>query len=289
MLQHDDANQDDEFIYKYYIEKLDEQENNENYDENENQNENHKNNELESSFNTFIEKSNKIRIEIDGEQKFHIKNQELKTNFISKNEILHKGKLPKKQNILGRKTKNSNEKGKHTKYSEDNIIRKIKACVLNIVYIFLNNILYKMYRDDLGKGIFKKEFKKLNQKQIINDKDNKKFLYRTLKDIFSEDISTKFSCYRNDHNKRLIEFLLNENNYEIRTKFNNIFSLTFFDLLRHLRRDINIPELEGIGSLDELYEKFEDDEDYSSLIHYYIVNFEKTIMMKKNRNRSKHK
>jgi hypothetical protein len=287
MLQHDDGNEDDEFIYKYYIGKLDEQENNENYDENEN--ENHKNYDLESSLKTFIEKSNKIRIEIDEEQKFCVRNQELKTNFISKNEALHKGKSQKKLNVLGRKTKNSNEKGKHTKYSEDNIIRKIKACVLNIVYIFLNNILYKMYRGDLGKGIFKKEFKKLNQKQIINGKDNKKFLYRTLKDIFSEDISTKFSCYRNDHNKRLIEFLLNENNYEIRTKFNRIFSLTFFDLLRHLRNDINIPELEGIGSLNELYEKFEDDEDYSSLIHYYIVNFEKTIMMKKNRNRSKHK
>ena len=282
MLQINEYDNDDEYIYQY-IEKLYENENKENYEGNEK----YENIILETPIDIIKEKKNIIKI--DKEPQPLYRKQEAKTNYISHMELFPKKSSSKKQKNLGRKKKYSNEKGKHTKYCEDNIIRKIKAGVLNIIYIFINNYIYKLYRGDLGQSIFKKELKRVNQKQIIEDKHNKEFINKTLKDIFSEDISSKYSSFQRDHNKKLIEFLLNENNFEIRVKFNKIFSLTFFDCLKHLRKNKYIEELEGLASLDKLYEKFSGDEEYASLFHYYIINFEKIIMAKKNRNRKSYR
>ena len=56
--------------------------------------------------------------------------------------------------LLGRKTKNSGETGKHNKYSEDNMIRKIKV----------------LFRDDLLDFINNKIKKHLHLSEIINNK-----------------------------------------------------------------------------------------------------------------------
>ena len=50
--------------------------------------------------------------------------------------------------LLGRKKKNSTQEGKHTKYSEDNVIRKIKASVISslkdlLIQLFLMLIIRK--------------------------------------------------------------------------------------------------------------------------------------------------
>lgn len=276
--------EEEEDRYSFFLEKLKENENDELFGQ--------KSEEEDLLSNTIKDKKNIIKIEIDKEQHHipNIQSKEPNTNYISQKEMLTQNKaqnanIPKKNNSLGRKKKNSNEKSNHTKYSEDNIIRKIKSSVLNIIYIFLNASIYYSYNGNLGRGILKKELKKNNQKQIVNLKNNKEFLNKNLGDIFSEDISSKFTCYQKDHNRKLIQSLLNADNYEIRVKFKILFSFTFLDCLNHLRKKIYYPELEGLGSLDNLYDKFKDDEEYLELFKYYIYNMEKIVMSKKNRNR----
>lgn len=188
-----------------------------------------------------------------------------------------------KKNHLGRKTKSSKEEGKHNKYSEDNIIRKIKSLVIAIISAFLNEIIAKIYNNNIGKGIFKKELLKMNQNQIIDLKSDKEFINKKLKDIFSNDISTKYTCYNPEHNKLLIEELLNENDFEKRQIFDIIFSISFLECIKHIRGEINIIELDGIETLDKICEKYEDDKDYVKLFRYYFLNFESIIMRKRNK------
>lgn len=62
---------------------------------------------------------------------------------------------------------------------------------------------------------------KINQSQVVNSnvKFNQQFLYKKLKDIFSEDVSAKCTRYNKDHNKKLINSLLNEKD-KIKKKYN---------------------------------------------------------------------
>ena len=210
-----------------------------------------------------------------------------KADLDIKNEIIDNDKKQtnwsSKKNHLGRKTKSSNEDGKHNKYSEDNIIRKIKSLVIAIISAFLNEIIAKIYNNNIGKGIFKKELLKMNQNQIIDLKSDKEFINKKLKDIFSNDISTKYTCYNPEHNKLLIEELLNENDFEKRQIFDIIFSISFLECIKHIRGEINIIELDGIETLDKICEKYEDDKDYVKLFRYYFLNFESIIMRKRNK------
>ena len=236
------------------------------------------------------------KIELDFEPK-----HELPTNFNSKNEnlIQHDINLRSdntqenqieevKDNLQavkkpGRKSKNSNEKGIHNKYSQDNIIRKIKCTLLNYIFIFINNTIKNIYDNKIGEGILKKQLKKMNQNQIIDTSGNKIFLYKNLQEIFSEDLSTKYTCYKFNHNRKLIENLLNEKDKEKKIKFEKLFSLTFFDCLMHFRKSQYFEELEGLELLDDAVHKFENDDEYIQLFEYYVNHFEETINKKRTR------
>ena len=206
-----------------------------------------------------------------------------------KSESCSEESIHKKKKILGRKKKNSNEKGIHTKYSEDNIIRKIKSTILSFVIQFINTTIYSVYNGKIGKGKYMKELKKNNKAQINDTNGNKIFLHKNLGDIFSEDISTKYCNFANDHNKKLIKKLLSEKEGEKRILFEKLFSLTFLDCLSHIRGSKYYPELEGIETLDDILQKFEEDADYYDLFKYYIFNFEKIVMNKKTRISRKNK
>ena len=192
-----------------------------------------------------------------------------------------------KKCFLGRKKKNSNEIGKHSKYCQDNIIKKIKSFLLYFLKIFINSLIYKIYNGDIGKGIFIKELKIINQRQIIYSKNDKEFIYKTLKDIFSDNISKKYTNYLPQHNKYLIEKLLNEEDYEKRVIFQKLFSLTFLDCLMHFRGDKQLIQLDGLKTIDDINKDFEDDLEYLELFKYYVIHFEEIIMKKRKRNTKK--
>ena len=177
--------------------------------------------------------------------------------------------------LIGNKRKRKKNSGKHDKYSDDNIRRTCKHIILNNLLDFINNKIKKKYNNNIGSG---KDIKKLfimNQKQKCNStsKFNKEFLNKSLKDIFSENISKKFKRPL-DHNKNLIIRLMNEEYEKKRIYFNNLFNLTFFECLKHLRGSNTISELEGLSGLDEILKKYENDKDYLNSLKFYLLNFE---------------
>jgi 5'-deoxynucleotidase YfbR-like HD superfamily hydrolase len=130
----------------------------------------------------------------------------------------------------------------------------------------------------------------MKQNQPIKSRANynKEFLNKTLKEIFSENISTKYTRYSPSHNKDLIEFLVNEKDETKKTIFNKIFILTFLDCLKHFRGSALYDELQGMDQLNKYLKEtknVEGDEEYCTIFNYFINNFESIIMEKKPRNR----
>ena len=187
---------------------------------------------------------------------------------------------PKK---LGRKKKIDKENRKHNKYCEDNIIKKIKGISVSSLSSHINSRIKKIYNGNIGKGVLRKELLKMNQNQIIDLKSDKEFINKTLKDIFSNDISTKYTSFKSDHNRIIIERLLNENDVNKRIIFEKLFSLTFLECIMHMRGTNHYDELEGLESLDDICKKFEDDNDYIELFKYNFLNLELIIQKKKSR------
>ena len=176
----------------------------------------------------------------------------------------------------GRKTKNSNRINCiHNKFSDDNLIRRIKATVINALFVYINKILKIIYNNSAGK---EKELLKHNQYQVINSKAdyNRDFLRKSLKNIFSVDISSKFKNYDTNHNKNIINGLLNEKDERKRLIFKKLFNLTFLDCIEHIRNTKFIIELQGLTPLEEMCKSF-DDINYREKFKYYIFNLETII------------
>ena len=193
---------------------------------------------------------------------------------------------------LGRKKKSYEGLGEHNKFSDDNIIRKCKHVILDSVFVFINEKI-KLFYSDMSKRALKERtlFKlKQNQSRSSMVNYNKMFLNKTLKSIFSENISTKYSRYSPSHNKEIIELLINEKDENKRNTFNIIFNLTFFDCLKHFRGSEIVEELNGLNQLEDYLNGikiFNNYDEYCNLFKFFINNFEKIIMEKKGRIRRK--
>ena len=190
--------------------------------------------------------------------------------------------------LLGRKKKSSNELGEHNKFSDDNLSRKCKHVIIDNLISLINNLIKKYYDDNDDKN----QLLKINQRQIIISKVdyNKNFLKKQLKDILSDKISSKYKKYISEHNKNLIQRLLNEKDEEKRTLFIKIFNLTFLDCLNHFIGKVKIKELEGLIGVDEVIEQIKeekDNEDYKIQFKNFIFNYERILNEKKVRNRGK--
>ena len=96
--------------------------------------------------------------------------------------------------------------GKHNKFTEDNIIRKIKASFIEKSRNYINH----EYNLCMNKHKFKKIKKFLqrispSEHRKISKEENIKWFKSKLKDIFSADLSTKCSLYNLDYNKEQID------------------------------------------------------------------------------------
>ena len=208
--------------------------------------------------------------------------------FSRNSEIKNNPKKIKKK--CGRKTTKNNEHRKeHNKYSSDNLIRKCKHIVLKSVKKFLNRQLKILYKGNIGNGIFKKQFQTIKQTQKSNAKVdfNKNFIYKTIGEIFSENISSRITNLRIDHNKLLIHNLINENNEYIKNYFNKIFNLQFIEVVDHFIGKKHIDILNGLECYedfrDNVVEQYDDKEFYSITLKYYLNNFKDLVFIKKGR------
>ena len=121
------------------------------------------------------------------------------------------------------KTENIFEK---IKYAPKDIC-KAKRLIFLILQSYANYLISKVYKGNVGSGIFEKKIKKIKPSlfQCISVDYNNQLLNMTLAEIFSEDLNKRFNCSKN-HNKKLIEKLLNEEDEEKRKKFSDFFNLT---------------------------------------------------------------
>ena len=205
-----------------------------------------------------------------------------------------------KKNKCGRKRKGEkydNYNDEHDKFSDDNARRKVKRIIFTHLLAYINKQIKIKYNGEIGKGIFKKELYILNQAQISNSSVNfnKELLKKTLYDIFSDKISKRITNYPEDHNKVIIEELINEKDKEKRIYFQNLFNLTFSDCLEYLTGDKHFEQLNGLELFSEFKEikqdylnKYDDGEEYVKLLKYYLKEF-KNIINKKNPRKSSKK
>ena len=89
------------------------------------------------------------------------------------------------------------------KFSNDNIIRKCKNLVLTYSLEFLNYQLRKIYSQNIVNGIHIKQLLDINQEQKTNNSLNymRNFLNKSLKEIFSVKISSKYTSFFPNHNE----------------------------------------------------------------------------------------
>lgn len=186
---------------------------------------------------------------------------------------------------LGRKRKNDSTKGRHNKYSSDNIVRKCKHLVLNSLMEFINKKIKNMYNDKIGNNIFKKQLLTLNKEQKSDAKiqSNKQFLNKPIGDIFSVNISKRYTNYIPQHNKILIEGLKKEENENKKEYFNKLFNLTFLECLNHFMEIKKNELLEGMKCFHQIEKKLKDENDYIGILDFYLENYEKITMRKKSR------
>ena len=250
---------------------------------------------ISNSFNNIINLDNST---IDKYSKTNTENNNSNQNLFEINKDFYSednSSIKINKNVkLGRKKKCEKKKRKHNKFSDDNLRRKIKHIILEPTFIFINKKIKKLYNNNIGNGYFIKKLLKSNkiQKSNAKIKYNQEFLYKTLGEIFSDNISKKYTNYNIQHNKLLIEGLINENDLEKRIYFQKLFSLTFLQCLKHFRGEVSIKELEGMTLFNEIKNELntdddDDGEDYKRTLETYINNYEIIIKQKKPRKSNK--
>ena len=254
----------------------------------------------EDNFSDFLYEKNETNSKINENTTQYISKEKNTENVLkednsvedfSRNSEIRNNAKKKIKKKCGRKTTNSNKKGnEHNKYSSDNLIRKCKHIVLKSVKNFLNRQLEILYKGNIGNGIFKKQFQTIKQTQKSNAKVdfNKNFIYKTIGEIFSENISSRITNLRIEHNKLLIHNLINENDDEyIKNYFNKIFNLQFIEVVDHFIGKKHIDILNGLECYedfrDNVVEQYDDKEFYSITLKYYLNNFKDLVFIKKGR------
>ena len=225
--------------------------------------------------------------------KLNHNNTKDKNNLNGNKESKKRGRKRKRSDINESDKKEKNKISNiHDRYSDDNMRKKCKNIILKFALEFLNKKIKEQYDGNIGKGKFRKELKILNQDEKVNSTVNieKSFLTKTLKDIFSENISARLSNFPKSHNKILIESLIEEKDEEKKQYFIKLFNITFLDCLKYFRgEETGIGELEGFKTISSIKETLieEQGEEYFDLFMYYMKNFKDIIESKKARKKKK--
>ena len=183
----------------------------------------------------------------DKETKLQINSSDICNNIVSTNNsffINQKNKFfninkQSKTSKLGRKSKRENSYGKHTKFGDDNIIRRIKVKFIDSSLNYINE-QFKNKKLKLLKIVG-------NQAKETNKKKNLLWLKKTMKEVFYEDISKKTYNSNKNYNRELIDKIYFENDEK---KVIKLLNLTVNDFLKFLYcSDIKI---KGMNQLDEV-------------------------------------
>ena len=201
----------------------------------------------------------------------------LELNYNKKKEkIFNVTKDSKKKKKLGRKRKNE-KPGKHSKFSPDNITRKLKTKFFEALLIFINSNIIKYTKY----SILLKLEKEFNTNTSV--KFNQNLLKQTLRTIFSNNIGKKYidKCDEN-FNKEIIDNIYNEK----KTKVTDILDMTFLQCLEQFRGTRHYKQLEGLEKtyqnvIKSLKENEENNEEYIQHFEELVKTFEHYYNKKK--------
>ena len=202
----------------------------------------------------------------------------------------------------GRKGKENNQKEIHDKRCLDNIIKKVKVFIFKCALLFLNKIINENFK-------YKIELMKLDYKFVnrIEKEQDLKILNMRLKDLFSNDISPKYTHkFPKDYNKTIIERILKDADDIILFAFNMTLRdwLDIFTLKKSVKDIINvynnknndcqnlIEKIEqSLIGFDKIVNKIKEnnDEDYMALFIFCLYNYERWFYLKKRKTIKKEK
>ena len=209
------------------------------------------------------------------------------------------------KNKMGRKKKDDINKGIHTKYSADNIIRKIKSNFFS----FIHNLLNKSLKD---KGM---KFLKLNSKlnEGLKRDYNLDLLNRTIRDIYEKSkITSKLRKQAESNpnkNREIISKIYEENVEEQTIKILNLTYLELFKIFRSKivsldleleikKSEISLLNTEEFNDIHKFFEKIVNEEmknnesqekidNYIKQIEELCIGYENWFFNKKGRERKK--
>ena len=233
-------------------------------------------NPLNDNNGSFNETQNQDLSKINDEDIF--KDNKINLLFDTKTEYINNGEENSFTHNFEQKTEFKTIKNK------DNKIREIRIMIINNLLLnYLNNQIFIKYDKNIGYDIFAKKLMKIEPSNITinNAKFNRKLLASSLKDIFQNKIQKKYSNYPQDHNMKLINKLLNEDDDKKRQFFNILFSKTFLECLQCLNGQIIIEGLEGLKKFFE--QNLKNSKKDIEQIKFIIKNYEKIYNDKKDR------
>ena len=186
------------------------------------------------------------------------------------------------EKFLGRKRKDDNKKGNHTRNDVDNIMKKCKNTLFHNVIEYVALVVNSLKSDK------KEEFLLLNLSYEYIDilkKDNELTLFKMkLKDLVSLDISSKYSLIEDkEFNKKNINKILKEErDNEVLINLLNMRFGDWIDVFT-LKKKIEIdPKFKGLEkALKEISDK--NDEEYFSRFIFFLFNYKNYFQNKKGR------
>ena len=173
----------------------------------------------------------------------------------------------------------------HTRFSQDNIFKKIKSEIFKSPVEFINTLLNKTKEDE--DKILKLNYKYINQ--IKKEKDIG-YLNMPLKEFLSMDISSKYPKKQSNLNKENINKILDETKDNETIQF--AFNMTFRDFINIFTKKIKVDKLmnnldqntkietkrieNSIQGIEKLLNKISENNDskYFSLFCIFLYNYE---------------
>ena len=181
----------------------------------------------------------------------------------------------------------------HTKFSTDNLMKKIKSMLILQLLNFINKKISELYNNGIGYGFHKIKLIKPNQEIILHQKRifNKELLNKTIGEIFSTDTPKKHKNYLSTYNKNLIAKLIEEEDPIKNEYFNGLFNTTFLECLEYFRGDrVNNRYIEGLIKFSELEKdgifKTIGDDDYIDYLKEYLKCYENIVNSLKSGNKN---
>ena len=204
------------------------------------------------------------------------------------NKEKNKEPINKETKYLGRKKKEDDTEGTHTKHNSDNIIKKCKGIFFQYVIIYVNELI-KEFKSNKEEKI---EFLKLNYNKYVNKlkKESELELFQMkLKDVVSLEISEKYQNNKDFNKNKMSQILDEEKNNEILMDLLNMTFGDWIDVFTLKNHTKNIPRFNGLQEALEKNIPEKGDEEYFSRFVFYLFNYKNYFKNKKGRSPKQNK